>query len=139
MNISEAQAASRFALPTKQGSGTVKHKIIVPGHDGRRYTVLLRPIVGGYSGECLLDTGALGTLSACPSVKGNNNGACYHIGAALIAAASVAGYKLAFCRTEANARRLRNLHNGSMLRYARHNGSKIEWAVVYKEKEKLHA
>jgi len=133
MNISEAQAASRFAFPTKQESGTVKHKVIVPGHDGRRYTVLLRPIVGGYSGECLLDTGALGTLPACLSAKGNNNGACYHIGAALLAVASQAGYKLAFCQNKAAAKRLRNLHNGIVLRYARHNGSKVEWAVVYKK------
>jgi len=136
MNIPEAQSASKFALVTKKSNSTVKYKVTIPGHDGKRYMVLLRRISGGYTGECLLDAGALGTPSTCLSATKSTNGACYHIGAALLEIAASAGYKLAFCQNEAAAKRLRNLYNGIVLWYARHNGNKMEWAVVYKKEEK---
>ena len=136
MNIPEAQSASKFALVTKKSNSTVKYKVTIPGHDGKRYMVLLRRISGGYTGECLLDAGALGTPAVCLSATKSTNSACYHISAALLAVAASAGYKLAFCQNEAAAKRLRNLYNGIVLWYARHNGNKVEWAVVYKKEKK---
>jgi len=77
---------------------------LVPGSHGRRYVVYRRK--GTTQFECHRDLGGHG-MEACP---GNSNGTvCYHVMAAIIAAAREKGQWVSFCEKQEDAERLANL------------------------------
>ena len=97
----EARAAAKFAQIITRDRNSKPIKISVPGHEGRKYSVILKRNGKEAVAECLLDE-KFGS-SPCPS-----HSICYHIKAAVIAAAEDAGYSVAFTKTREDAYKLKN-------------------------------
>lgn len=69
------------------------NKVNVPGHEGRRYQVIIRRESGTLSVECRQDIDKLGYKPCQAAAHGNM---CYHVRHALLVAANAAGLQLAF-------------------------------------------
>ncbi len=83
MNTSEARAAAKFAAVLQRDKQGRVRSVIVPGHEGKQYQVIIRrEFSTGISVECLLSTNA-GHVAQC---AGNSHSICYHALAALIKA-----------------------------------------------------
>jgi len=105
MNTQSARKASEFCRVMSFDKHNKPHVIIVPGHDGAQYRVIIRR-EKGLTVECHKVLGNLG-FEACP---GNSNGhICYHAMAALLYAAELAEQQVALCEKSASAMRLTNL------------------------------
>ncbi len=134
--LEQSRQSAAFAQVTRQQRGAVKWDVRLPGHDGRRYQVLLRyemrleegKPVGVVTGECLLDP-PFGGQPACPSRASKGNKGCYHLRAALVAVSQQRRLVVYFCDSPAKALKLVNL-GGKLLRYGRHDTLAIEYAVV---------
>ena len=124
--LQKAQAASLFAYTQAKPNG---YNVIVPGSHGKQYLVLLRVSNKVYTGECLLMVGDQTT--PCPSTP--HDGVCYHILAALIAAARGFNQKLSFTESQANAVKLSNI-GGKILRFRRKGKDTVQFAVAYQTK-----
>jgi hypothetical protein len=136
MNIKEARASAIFAHVEKS-SGSVYYKVHLPGHNGRRYLVLIRKenhdTFTVLTGECLLDLDKLGSpISDCPS----GNGVCYHMLASIIAIASMNHQTVQFTYKKDDARRLANL-GGKPFRIGKRGSYNFAWAIVFNKKNQL--
>lgn len=99
--VTEARAAAKFAKIIKTDALGRPINVIVPGHEAKNYTVIVRRHDNRvYATECLLNTGVTGYIP-CP---GNSNGhICYHSFAAIIAIAGDAHKSISLHSTEKNA------------------------------------
>ena len=147
--VTEARASSLFAR-IMESTGTVTHKVHLPGHDGRRYLVLMRhearvlnvyvdeppmTMIAVLTGECLLDLGNYGTPKACPSTA-TANFPCYHTISACTAIARASGLEIAWSEDEHDAKRLKNLHvnaDAKAFRVGQHNGFRYVWATTWRK------
>jgi hypothetical protein len=90
--VREARAAAKFGVIAKTGATS---DITVPGHDGKRMNVLIRKeFVDGkhlLSGECRVCQ-----QYGYKDCRGNHNGVCYHVIAAVILMADAKGFDVAF-------------------------------------------
>jgi peroxiredoxin len=147
MNRDDAKCAARFASATKTESGSVTYKVSVPGHDSRRYLVLVRHEVitslntetgeitrlSALTGECLLDIGQYGTPTGyCPNTA-KDRLPCYHILAAVIAIAERNELNCVLVDNDANVYRVKNLHGATAkaFRVAQHGSNRYVWAVTW--------
>ena len=96
---------------------------LIPGSDGKRYLVTRRK--GEMRFRCDLDCGGYG-LTPC---KGNGSGVCYHTFAAIIAEATTKGKRVAFCKFQADAKRLSRL-GSSLYKVSSGQGKGRVWVVV---------
>jgi len=134
IRVKEARAATKFTqIITRDAQGKPK-TLYVPGHDGKRYQVIVRRIqVAGrnvVTTECRQDAGRLG-YKPCP---GNGRTVCYHAMAAVIASAADSGYKVAFSDDANAAVRLSHM-GGSANELMAHNGTGVLYLRIYKEGE----
>ena len=92
--IKEAKAVARLGLcqvVTRYPNGRAK-LVSMPGHDGHRYSVLLRyDAMDGISGEGMIDTGRPGLLP-CPAAE--HRMLCWHIATAVEVAFREDGFEL---------------------------------------------
>ena len=101
---------------------------IVPGHEGRRYQVILKRRPGVIQVRCEQWT-ALGPTRRCP---GNSAGVCYHGIAAIIAAAERRGYGVSFAENARDAARVRRLHpDGSVFSVVSVQSGRTIYGVYY--------
>lgn len=136
-NLLDSRHAAAFAQVKAHTAGAVKFAVSLPGHDAKRYEVLVRHEyrcegdreVPVRTLECLLDP-PMGGQVPCPSRGTAHNRCCYHARAALQAVADKAGVRIAFCDSLAKAQRLART-GGKLLRYGRHDTAAIEYAVVF--------
>jgi len=122
--VKRAKASAAFAkIMSKNKQGAVT-KVVVPGHEGKQYQIIIRR-VSALSTECRLDT--MGGYVPCP---GNSNGAlCFHSIAALEVAARESKVALSWCQNEREAIRLENL-GGKSFPVMSWQGKGQLWAVV---------
>lgn len=82
-------------------------KALIPGSEGKRYSVILRRVQAHIETQCYLDINGT-TTEPCP---GNTyHVLCYHVQATLLKAAREAGFQhVAFCYKLKSARKLLNL------------------------------
>jgi len=122
--VKRAKASAAFAkIMSKNKQGAVT-KVVVPGHEGKQYQIIIRR-ASVLSTECRLDTA--GGYQACP---GNSNGhVCYHSIAALEVAARESKVALSWCQNEREAIRLENL-GGQSFPVTSWQGKGRLWAVV---------
>lgn len=130
--VKEARAAARFVqIITRDAQGRAK-TLYVPGHDGRKYQVILRHIqVDGrnvLTAECRMDARQLG-YKPC---QGNGRTVCYHAMAAVIASAQDGGYKVAFSEDPNVAVRLSHM-GGTANELMAHNGTGRVYMRIYKD------
>lgn len=78
-------------------------KLNVPGHEGRRYTVILRRQKGKLLAECLHSE-----ASSNWPCEGSNKSICYHCLAAIIATAADSGKKVTFFEEYKDAKNYSN-------------------------------
>jgi len=103
MNITSARNVSEFVhVLAKDSEGRPTH-LLVPGHEGRKYSVTLKRN-GGLSAHCFQIVSS--TSASC---KGSSHCICYHVLAACIVSASEQGKELSWCESQADAERLSNI------------------------------
>lgn len=95
-------------IMARDAKGLVRH-VLVPGTEGKQYNVHLTRTGNTIKATCELITG-YNTLPC----RGNHRGLCTHALTALVAAAETQTRTLAFCTTPTKAKRLSNLHHGSI-------------------------
>lgn len=122
--VAEARAAARFgAILTRDKVGRAR-VVLVPGHNMAQYRVIIRwhkdEETGKYrvSTECHKVAGAAGHIPC----YGNTVRGCYHSMAAIIIAAEDAGMSVMFSDESANAKRIKNLGDGTFAMYSWKNG-----------------
>jgi hypothetical protein len=123
MNTKSARNASEFVYILSRDKNGKARTAIVPGHEGKRYHVILRRAAGCISGECHVYT-EHGIGDAC---KGNTHGLCYHVLAAMIYSSEQCG-SLAVCASESDAKRRAHL-GGDAVRLQSCQSNKIAWGV----------
>ena len=97
---------------------------LVPGSEGKQYLVTRRKCTNQY--KCVLDCGGYGQQDC----RGNSNGyICYHVVITIIFAAQKAGRKVAFCKSENDARLLSRL-GGDLYKIHSGQGNGRLWVVV---------
>ena len=108
--IDRARKAVEFCHVGTERKGIIQ-TVFVPGHEGRKYRVILKRGKGLVTLECQrmlpYDTSVL-----CP---GGCKTVCYHCMAALIFTAHQAGFDTSFCESKEDALRLKNLHEGALM------------------------
>lgn len=107
------------------------NKIIVPGSDSKRYTVIIRRQAEQYlECECKLDVTGTSDVD-CP---GNAHNVCYHAQAAVMKCLEEAGFKYAaFCKTLPDAQRLAHLvEDGDIYRVVSRQSRKSRYLVYGK-------
>lgn len=128
--VEEAKAAAKFAVVDTNRTGQVK-KVTLPGHDGKRYMVIVKRTPDGIHTDCHIDAGPHGLVEC----KGNSHATCYHtIAAVILAAKSVKG-EVRFTETPEDAKRLSHL--GGQIVKVVGNGHPV-WAVFFQQGEPVN-
>jgi hypothetical protein len=130
MNTQEARKIAGFVSVNETSPRT--YKCNVPGHDGKRYFVIIRTN-GVAEAECWDVTDRAAGEIPCPACAGRN--ICYHILAAMIAIGNSKGWKLSLLSDPANADRLSRM-GGRTFRIVRKNGATAEAFAVAQEQTK---
>lgn len=124
-----AKATAIFArVLTVDSEGKVM-RVALPGHNGRRYEVVLQHRGTHLEAKCLQDFGTLGMQLCKVCARG---GICYHVLAAIEVRANEAGYSVSWCGDEGSARLLSNL-GGTPFRVQSSHGNHSVWGVWKKE------
>lgn len=121
--IAEAKAAAKFTQIVKRDASNRPVLLDVPGHSGRRYTVIIRRQKGIISTECLH------SLQGQAYCKGGLQTICYHGFAAIIAMATEAGKQVVFFEDEKEARKYGNF-GGTAVPIKSYSNNKLFWMVV---------
>lgn len=117
--MKEARASLRFAQVLDQPAGSKAGAVVVPGHDGRRYEVLVRRLGGNkITVECRLMQGQWGHED-CPSRYGGH--VCYHGVAAVLAMAEESGIKIKLRAAERNASLRATIDGGTLFELYSHD------------------
>ncbi len=122
--VRQARAAAQFAKVTSRTQAGQVQTVIVPGHSGKQYQIIIRRI-RNMSTECRLDTRA--GYVPCP---GNSNGhVCYHSIAAIETAAKEQKVSLGWCQDERQVIQLSNL-GGKPCAVTSHQGTGRLWVIA---------
>ena len=136
MNIVSARNASEFVHVLDRDSKDRPTRLLVPGHEGRQYEVILeRNSI--LEAECHTPTSHIDgfTVKSAASgelfvvCKGNQHSICYHVLAAAIHTASEQGKELSWCETEQDAKRLARLA-GKVFTVKSAQSGKLAYGVV---------
>lgn len=123
--VQEARSAAKFAKVvsrTREGDGKT---ILVPGHNGKQYYVIIRRNKkGSLITECRLST-PHGLINEC---KGNCVVVCYHSMAAIIALANERNYNISISEKRQNAKR----RGGNVFTISNHKGTKTVYFTTKK-------
>jgi hypothetical protein len=119
----QIKAAALFTFVSKRDGNGRASAIDVPGHEGRRYMVLIKRN-GHVEVECLQDT-PLGDVPC----QGGLRSFCFHSYAALEIAAREAGRQVVWCKDEPAAKRLSRV-GGNVLKVVGKRSGKVIWGVV---------
>lgn len=124
--IDEARALARFAKIIRDTGGVFE--IQLPGHQAKRYRVILRWVKTGkdwiLQSECGVETHC-GHMDC----KGNQFNVCYHTIAAVIAMAESHKKQVSFAATEAKATKLVNIKNRAVRLLSKQSFEYI-WVVI---------
>jgi len=120
------QTASFARVVTEDSDGRVT-RVALPGHNGRRYEVILRHDRSCIIAKCLQDFGTLG-MQLCKACE--RGLVCYHALAAVEVRA--VGYSISWCGDEGSARLLSNL-GGTPFRVKSSHGRHSVWGVWREE------
>lgn len=108
--LEEARKAVSFIGVLKSDKLNRPLSLLVPGHDGRRYQVILRREPGSLSGECLLEGNGQGHIGSC---EGSAHSLCYHVLASVLKAAQCNGRTVSFTNDARTLKNLKNVHSKS--------------------------
>ena len=129
MNKTAARKASEFVHVLSEDNYGKPKSVMVPGHRGAQYRVILRRENKGgtISTECALTfPGNLGYRNC----EGNTNGhLCYHGLAAIMYAAAKGGYSLSLCDTKPIAEKLAHM-GGHVIHIRSWQGKGEAWVVI---------
>ncbi|MBD3268535.1 hypothetical protein GF373_17845 [bacterium] len=126
--ITKAKAAIAFAKVTQcNKEGQIK-SVVLPGSKGKRYQVIVRRDNKKLSTELLLLTGNCGYVKPQYSAQ-----ITYHQMAAIMMAASEAGYKIAWAANYQDAKRLERLGGKLFCLYNHDNPNNIMYGIMKKE------
>ncbi len=123
--VRRARAAAEFAKVTSRTQAGQVQTVIVPGHSGKQYQVIIRRN-GNLSAECRLDT--TGGYMPCPG-NSNNGKICYHSISAVEIAAKEQKLSLSWCQDEHQVIQLSNL-GGKPYTVTSHQGSGQLWVIA---------
>ena len=121
--VARAKMAAEFAVVTKNKAGQVK-KVDLPGHDGKRYMVIVKRTSDGIHTDCYVATRQIGSVPC----KGNEHATCYHTLAAVVVAAKQMNGEVRFAETEIAADKLARF--GGKVVKVEGNGHPV-WAVFF--------
>jgi len=121
--VQRAKMAAEFAVVTKNKAGQVK-KVDLPGHDGKRYMVIVKRTSDGIHTDCYVETKQIGSVPC----KGNEHATCYHTLAAVVVAAKQMNGEVRFAETEIAADKLARF--GGKVVKVEGNGHPV-WAVFF--------
>jgi hypothetical protein len=128
--VAKARCAQMFAKVLN--SKKRRSEVVVPGTDGKQYTVILKWIQiyeantrrPALRSECLINTG-IGTKPC----KGNGVSLCYHVIAAVAKLAETNNKEISFCHNQDIARKLSNI-GGNHFRIISTQSNTELWAVA---------
>lgn len=126
MNKRDGRSASGFVGVLGTDANGKPNVLSVPGHDGRKYEVIVRRFNGGLTFECRQVT----SIGHVPC-KGQSSGKlCYHSLAALLYLAKSQGCTLKIAQSKDDATKLLNL-GGNLFCFAAHQApfDKMAWGI----------
>jgi hypothetical protein len=127
--IAKARAAIAFAkIMQRNKQGQIK-SVVLPGSEGKRYQVIVRRSNKRLSTELLLLTGNCGHIKPKYSAQ-----ITYHQMAAIMMAASEAGYKIAWAANYQDTKRLERLGGKLFCLHNFDNQNKVMYGIMKKEK-----
>ncbi len=130
MNTNEARLARPFGKVLNRDGKGRPVTVLVPGHEGRQYEVIVhRGVHAGHAAmlpECSLVT-ALGPVP-CPAAS--HGLLCYHAMAALILCASDQRMQVRFCKSFSHAQRASRFNRARTLLVKAYRGKSILWLAV---------
>lgn len=123
-----AKKASVFAhIQSRDPLGRAK-VVLVPGHEGKRYRVILRWTKTRVSAECALDS----VIGPVPCLGGSQT-LCYHGLSAILAAFRDRNYNLAISENALGLKRLRSV-GGVLIGLESWQSGKVVWALARRAK-----
>ena len=127
--VNVARCAAEFCYVGTERNGKI-HTVFVPGHEGKKYFVILKRDEKGLILECqhiLPHSNAFLCPGGCKTV-------CYHQMAAVMFVAQQAGYRTAITETLGDAIRFTHLHDGATISrlMSKHAKDKVLFVVFYK-------
>jgi len=127
-NLELARSAAEFVCIMQRDPLQRPTVILVPGHDAKRYRVILRWNKTSVSAECAIDAG-LGFIP-CPS----GDKMCYHRRAALIAAFKDRGWVVHFGQSKDSLARLKRI-GGNLIAFYPWKSERVNWVLARRIKK----
>jgi len=125
--ISEAKSSAKFSQVVKRDTQNRPVVVNVPGHEGRRYDVIIFRYKEG--DLPVLRCECLHSIQGQVHCAGGSKSFCYHCAAAVMVAVAESKKQVVFCQSEAKARKLSNLGGMVVKCVSRISGVAV-WAVV---------